>query len=115
MTRGGTGVQSAGKPLVSFIYPRRKRRKVESIRSIPTTSRPGPLKHELQRKLHLARSLRRENIVECRRTDVGVGQSKVRAVQDVKQLGAELELLRFRHFEVLKCSEVPVGISRADI
>jgi hypothetical protein len=49
--------------------------------------------HELQRKLHLARSLRLKDMVERWRTDVAVGQPEVRAVQDVKQLSAELELL----------------------
>jgi hypothetical protein len=57
---------------------------------IPTSIRPDLLKHKLQRKLHLARRIRLKDIVECRRTDVAVGQMKVRAVQDVKQLRAEL-------------------------
>jgi hypothetical protein len=46
----------------------------------------------LQRKLHLARSLRRKDMVERRRTDVTVGQPKIGAVQDVKQFRAELQL-----------------------
>jgi hypothetical protein len=57
---------------------------------ISTSNRSALLIHELQRKLHLARSTRRKDIVECRRTDVAVGQTEVRAVQDVKQLRAEL-------------------------
>src|SRR5580698_6378369 len=73
------------------------------------------LKHKLQRKLHLARSLCRKDMVECWRTDVAVGQIEVRAVQDVKHLRAELELLRFSHPEIPKGGEVPVGISRAGI
>ena len=56
-----------------------------------------------------------KDMVECRRTDVAVRQKEVRAVQDVKQLRAELEMLRFGHFEILKGGEVPVGISRTDI
>ena len=82
---------------------------------IPTSIRLDLLEHELQRKLHLARSPRRKDMVECRRTDVAVRQKEVRAVQDVKQLRAELELLRFGHFEILKGGEVPVGIPRTDI
>ena len=76
---------------------------------------PASLKHKLQRKLHLARSPGREDVVECRRTDVAVGQLEVCAIQDVKQLRAELELFRFSDFEVLKSAEVPVGIGRTDI
>src|SRR6202041_2269465 len=54
-------------------------------------------------------------MVEGRRTDVTVGQPEIRAVQDVKQLRAELQLFRFCHLEILKRREVPVGITRADI
>src|SRR3984957_2462725 len=82
---------------------------------ISTSIRSELLIHELQRKLHLARSLRLKDMVERWRTDVAVGQPEVRAVQDVKQLCTELELLRFCHFEILERSEVPVGISRTDI
>lgn len=52
----------------------------------------GLLIHELQGKLHLARSLRLQDMVERRRTDVAVGQPEVGAVQNVKQLSAKLEL-----------------------
>jgi hypothetical protein len=58
----------------------------------PTSICSDLLKHELQGKLNLAWSLRRKDMVERWRTDVAVGQSKVRAVQDVEQLRAELEL-----------------------
>jgi hypothetical protein len=51
------------------------------------------LVHELQCKLHLAGSIRLKDVVECRRTDVAIRQMEVRAVEDVEQLGAELELL----------------------
>ena len=50
------------------------------------------LEHELQRKLHLARSLRLKDMVERRRTDVTVRQPEIRPVQEVKQLRAELQL-----------------------
>ena len=60
---------------------------------IPTSIRSDLLIHELQCKLHLAWSLRFKDMVERWRADVAVGQPEVRAVQDVKQLSAELELL----------------------
>ena len=60
---------------------------------ISTSIRSDLLIHKLQRKLHLARSLRLKDMVERWRADVAIGQSEVRAVQDVKQLSAELELL----------------------
>src|SRR5579862_5351026 len=59
---------------------------------IPTSIRSDLLIHKLQRKLHLARSVRGKDIVECRRTDVAIRQPEVRAVHDVKQLRAELDL-----------------------
>src|ERR1700744_3460258 len=54
-------------------------------------------------------------MVKGRRTNIAVRQPEVRAVQDVENLGAELELLRFCHPEILKRSEVPIGVSRTDI
>src|SRR5580698_6151338 len=80
-----------------------------------TGSPTRSLKQELQRKLHLARRLRRKDMVERRRTDVAVGQPEIGAVQEVKQLRAELQLFRFGYLEVLKRCKVTVSISRADI
>src|SRR6478672_3780907 len=40
---------------------------------------------------------------------------EVSAVQGIKQLGAELELFRFGHFEILKDADVKVCISRTEI
>jgi hypothetical protein len=54
-------------------------------------------------------------MVERRRTDITVGQPEIRAVQDVKQLRAELQLFRFGHLEIFKRCEVPVGLTPADI
>src|SRR3954462_11327211 len=76
---------------------------------------PDWLEHELQRKLHLARGRGCKDVVECRRTDIGVGQMEVRAIQEVEQLRAELKLHRFGHFEILKGTKVPVGVSRTEI
>src|SRR5579884_13965 len=81
----------------------------------PTSVHVDLLKHELQRELYLARSFRFEDMVEGRRTDIRVGQSEVRAVQDIKQLRSELELRRFCHLEILQGSEIPVSITRSDI
>ena len=60
------------------------------LTDIPISIRPDLLVHELQRELHLARRFRLKDMVERWRTDVAVGQPEVRAVQDVKQLRAEL-------------------------
>src|SRR5580698_2054949 len=80
-----------------------------------TGSPTRSLKQELQRKLHLARRLRRKDMVERRRTDVAVGQPEIRAVQEVKQLRAELELFQFGQLEILKRCEIPVCISWTEI
>ena len=60
------------------------------LTDIPISIRPDLLVHELQRELHLAWRFRLKDMVERWRTDVAVGQPEVRAVQDVKQLRAEL-------------------------
>ena len=41
--------------------------------TLPPLHIPHVLEHELQRKLHLPRSVRLKDMVECRRTDVAVG------------------------------------------
>src|ERR1700758_508029 len=88
---------------------------VPRLRLTSTSILLDVLIHELQCKLHLARSPRFKDMVECRRTDVAVGQKEVRTVQNVKQLRAELKMRRFGYLDVLKGGEVPVGISRTDI
>src|SRR5512141_40902 len=50
------------------------------------------LVHELQPELNQAWSLRCQDVIERRRTDVAVRQPEVRMIQDVKELGAELKL-----------------------
>src|SRR5690242_1502334 len=92
-----------------------RRRSCAISADILTPVRLNLLIHELQRKLHLSRNLRRKNMVEGGRTYVAVWQSEVRAVQDVEQLRAELELRRLCHLEILKAGKVPVSIGRAGI
>src|SRR6185503_3529119 len=70
------------------------------------------LEHELQRKLHLPRIFSCEDMIEARRTDIAVGQPEVSTVEEIKQLCSELELLRFRHFEVFERCEIPVRVCR---
>ena len=69
---------------------------------MPNWNIRGRLIHELQRKLHLARRPRREDMVECRRTDVAVGQPEVRVIQEIEELRPELEFLSFGYWNVLE-------------
>src|SRR5579859_1789478 len=75
----------------------------------------GGLIDEFQRKLYLARSLGRQDVVECRRTNIAIRQPEIRAIQNVEQLRTELELLRFGDSEILESGEVPFGIARSEI
>src|SRR5579872_4809574 len=68
---------------------------------------------ELQGQLNQPGRLGGQNLVECWRTDVAVGQPEVSVIQEVKELGAELELLSFGHGNVLEGGEIPVGVSGA--
>ena len=81
----------------TITYPRsRSHTRFRQVQAFPLTSmsiRSGLLVHELQRELHLAGSPRFKNVVECRRTDVAVGQPEIGAVEDIKQFGAELQPL----------------------
>src|SRR5262249_52964463 len=52
------------------------------------------------------------DLVECRRADVTVRQTEIWVVQNVEELRAELELLRFGQANVLQHPETPICIAR---
>src|ERR1700722_12597801 len=65
------------------------------------------LEEELQRQLDRSTRLRLGDLSKRRRADVVVGQAEVRVIEEVKELRAELEALRFTDRDVLEQREVP--------
>jgi hypothetical protein len=60
------------------------------------------LEDELQSELNQARRLGLKNLVKGGRTDVGVGQAKIRMVQQIEKLGTELKLFALGHGNILE-------------
>jgi hypothetical protein len=56
---------------------------------------------KFQSELNQPRRLGLENLIESWRADVAVRQMEIRMVEDVEELGSELNLLRFRYANVL--------------
>jgi len=58
--------------------------------------------HELDRQLHQARGARLQDLAECRRLEVVLGQPKIRMVQQVEALRAKLHAPGLVDIEVLE-------------
>src|ERR1035441_10953374 len=59
-------------------------------------------KRKLQGQLDQTRRQGRKDLVKSRRTDVAVGQSEIRVVEEIEKLSAELKLLALSHTNVLE-------------
>src|SRR5579883_1335662 len=66
------------------------------------------LEVELQCQLDLAGRQCLLNLSEGRRTDVAVRQTEVGMVEQVEELGAELEIFRFEHMDILDRRKIPL-------
>jgi hypothetical protein len=63
---------------------------------------------EFQGQLHKAPWQRFRDFAEVWRTDVVVRQPEVSAVENVEELGAELQPLGLANRDVLECGEIPL-------
>ena len=74
-------------------------RRTSDFRPRPNLSR---LEAEFQRQLHQSGRLGFQNLIESWRIHVAVGKTEIRMVQEVEELRSKLQLLRFRHPDILE-------------
>src|SRR5215471_21690001 len=73
----------------------------------PFSPHPSSSEIELQPQLHDARIVRCQHLAKCTAEQVGIDRFKIRVIQHIERLEAELEAHRFCQLDVFEQREVP--------